>query len=479
MIVQNIVFPNDVCDETMLYFRTEQKIHLAQDEIQMGKDTTINTFTYMNLFDSSFWKEHTDIKEWMAKVQVKGTGIVKLYRRSPGGEELVSSVEVNSNEYQEHSFEFTSGNEEEIIYFEFASKKEMAIKGGCFYATKKIHFREVHLSVVICTYRRNQELCYILDTLKATDFFVQNSSLYGKMTVRVVDNASELLDDSHSFITVYHNPNTGGAGGFTRGIVETRSDEEKYGITNVVLMDDDVKVIPETFYRLYTLLALLKEKYQQEVVAGRMFRLDDRKIQYTAAEIWNKGEIQHIGFQRNMCDMESLEKINDSNSAEYSGWWFACFPMEFVRMNTPLPFFLHCDDVEYGLRHGGTPIILNGIQVWHETFEYRQSPMMAYYDTRNPLIVNYVRKLCDKQELMDMWIKKTVVYRFNNDYVSEYMAIYAINDFIKGVSWLKTVDSVKLHNKLDKKSKKKRISIVNRLFRKVSKLYATYVLKNI
>ena len=34
--------------------------------------------------------------------------------------------------------------------------------------------------------------------------------------------------------------------------------------------------------------------------------------------------------------------------ADYGGWWFCCFPYVFVQENDVLPFFIHCDDVEYG-----------------------------------------------------------------------------------------------------------------------------------
>ena len=44
----------------------------------------------------------------------------------------------------------------------------------------------------------------------------------------------------------------------------------------------------KVFYRLYAFLSLLKGEYQDRPIAGRMFRLDKRKVQYTAVERWNK-----------------------------------------------------------------------------------------------------------------------------------------------------------------------------------------------
>ena len=270
--------------------------------------------------------------------------------------------------------------------------------------------------------------------------------MYGKLRICVVDNASELKDEHLPFISLVHNKNTGGSGGFARGIEELKGET---GLTYMVFMDDDVEFLPETFYRLYALLSCLSKEYEEYVVAGRMFRMDQRSIQYTAAEIWNGGQIDHVGFQKDMTKKENLTRLNDSTGAEYTGWWFGCFPMDFVRENMPLPFFIHCDDVEYGLRHGGTPIILNGIQVWHETYEYRQSPAMTYYDLRNSYFVNDLYGLWnDEEEPIEHWKKAITKEHLKEDYLNEYMLIQAFLDYTKGIRWLKKIDSGRYHKKL-------------------------------
>ena len=287
-----------------------------------------------------------------------------------------------------------------------------------------------------------------------SDFFDENSPLFGKVRICVVDNASELRDENMTFVKVVHNKNTGGSGGFTRGITELKKEE---GISHMVFMDDDVEFLMETFYRLYAFLSYLTEELEDMVVAGRMFRMDERRIQYTAAEKWNSGEISHVGFQKDMTLKENLKRINDSCDAEYTGWWLGCFSMKFVRNNMPLPFFLHCDDVEYGLRHGGIPVILNGIQVWHETYEYRQNRVITYYDLRNRYIVNDLYDLWrDKAEPVEQWKEWITKAHLKEDYQKEYMLIQAFLDYTKGVKWLKKIDSGRYHKWL-LKSKANRV----------------------
>jgi len=220
----------------------------------------------------------------------------------------------------------------------------------------------------------------------------------------------------------------------------------------LLLSDDDVEISEESLYRLYALLSLMKPEYHRETIAGRMFRMDHKEIQYTALEIWNRGDIRHIGWNQNMTVKENLWTMNQNQRGEYSGWWFACFPLISVKGQLPLPFFLHCDDVEYGLRQGGEPIILNGIQVWHETYENRQNPILAYYDMRNSQIVNAMYDyLPEKEQMLKDWFHKISCAHQKEDYETEYMLIKGMRDYCRGYEWFMKADVSKIHKILQRK----------------------------
>lgn len=317
--------------------------------------------------------------------------------------------------------------------------------------------RNIRLALIICTYHRRKSLRANLKRITDSRFFDEGDELLGKLDIYVVDNASELeLKDiaeadkaKNGQIRLFHNNNSGGSGGFGRGIREVRKFAgEGTGYSDVILMDDDAFVLPESLYRLYAMLFYRRTEYDTAVIAGRMFCLNRREVQYTAAEIWNAGDLRHVGFMKDMTDIENLNAVNEpvlhdddiskkdtmvtvGKKAEYSGWWFACFPYEFVKNNDPLPFFLHCDDVEYGLRHGGTPIILNGIQVWHETAANRDSAILRYYDRRNFRIVNDLYHLNAKnEEVIDSWIADIGNAHSAGDWKEEYLRISAFRDYL-------------------------------------------------
>lgn len=307
----------------------------------------------------------------------------------------------------------------------------------------------VSIALNICTYHRTDFVRRNIEELLESKFFNRNDCMYyGRLDIFVIDNGCEISAYNNEFIHVFHNRNTGGSGGFQRGIEEIRQSNKTF--SHVIFMDDDVEFELDTFYILYDFLCDVPKKYKDNPVAGRMFCMDKRSVQYTAAEIWNYGDLRHIEFMKEITPANyRYGTVVYESGADYGGWWFCCFPMSFVSNNDVLPFFIHCDDVEYGLRCGKSPIIIEGVQVWHETFDKRQTPIMLYYDTRNPLFVNDI--YFPSQDLMEVlmkWEKTITSYHVKCDFVSEYYVIRGMLDFLKGIKWLKHIDAERYHKRL-------------------------------
>ena len=307
----------------------------------------------------------------------------------------------------------------------------------------------VHLALNICTYKREDQLKHNISQLLQSKFFDDlEEEYYGKLDIFIVDNASEINMEFNPFVHLFHNPNTGGSGGFQRGIEEIRKYDNEF--THVIFMDDDVSFENSCFYILFDFLRTEEEIYKKRPVAGRMIDKDNPTIQWTAAEKWNGGDIQHVEFLRDISDgTYQPGKVNCDIDADYGGWWFCCYPYSFVKDNDVMPFFIHCDDVEYGLRCGEVPIIIEGVQVWHETWEKKMSPVMLYYDVRNPLFVNYLHVVKKtKEQIASGWKKIIGYYHAKGEYTYEYMGILGMADYLKGKQWIKDIDSEKYHKRL-------------------------------
>lgn len=311
---------------------------------------------------------------------------------------------------------------------------------------------DVIIAVNICTYRRMQQVHKNLEKICHSAFFDKKAEgYYGRLHVFITDNAGEWEESENTFIHIRRNPagNTGGSGGFQCGIVSIRAYPIKF--SHVLFMDDDVEFELESFYILFEFLRFAEKESRERPIAGRMFCADAPEIQYTAAEVWNGGDIRHIGFRKNIEEVEKEPAVEYCAGADYGGWWFCCFPYSFVAENDIMPFFIHCDDVEYGLRCEKKPIILKGVQVWHKTYEYRQNPIIHYYDTRNPLFVNEKYALLpEPQKMLESWKRKITRFHMKGDYASEYYAIKGMEDFLKGVNWLYAIDPERKHKRLQK-----------------------------
>lgn len=460
MILQNCMLPDEVCSIPEIYYRSSEeglRSDCGHAILKAGEE--LGSDTYMNMLDVSAWKKYTTVSRIRFQCGISGRGTIALIHQENNIKKKISEISYDCPEPGIHP----SGFKELTLQINVPSDlcggtlsfhvkaKTKTVLYHAEYETDALPEREVSLSLVICTYKRKEALEKNIERLKSSAFF-QHMTEKERFVVRIVDNAKELSDTYGPHIHVYPNENTGGSGGFTRGMEESVSDRLRCQTTHVVLMDDDVELQAESLSRLYALLSYMKPEFRRESVAGRMFRLDDRKIQYTAAEIWNGGDLRHIGLNHDMTRPENLPSVNDNTGAEYGGWWFDCYPIEFVEQNKPLPFFLHCDDVEYGLRHGGTPIILNGIQVWHETYEYRQSPVIAYYDTRNALIVNRIFGISQKkEEVLYRWKTKLSSCHVRGDYLSERMVMLGMLDYIRSKSGHMNINLQSNHRRISRK----------------------------
>lgn len=466
--------PDRTCEKKEIYYQAEMRLEQVNSNIMIPAKKGVSFFSYMNMCDLDTWKKYTVLSNVKFHVEVKGAGYLSLKTKTREKEQILSEHSFTGSNiagWETYDYEVSLEKTDGCCYFEIMSETDMLIKDACFLSSEN-ESQDVTLALNICTYHRNKEIERNLNQLRNSRFFVPEDELFQKLRVMVVDNGSELSEIREPYIKLVHNPNTGGSGGFKRGLEEIRKWD--LDITHVVFMDDDVEFNMESLYRLCALLSFIRQEYQKECVAGRMFRTDTRHVQYTAAEIWNKGELGHVGLNADMSLEKEILQSNENSGAEYGGWWFCCYPMEFARKNDPLPFFVHCDDVEYGLRHGGTPIILNGIQVWHETYEYRQSAVIAYYDLRNSLFVNEIYN-CQKNVsyILKRWKEQITEKHIVGDYVGEYLLICALWDYCKGIQWLvKTNPEKKAKQLCEIKSNKLRNAIMWRITeRKIKKKF--------
>ena len=462
MKLQNVIYPSTKnCTEESLYFRRVGDVHysLADECISMDKEAYVFFDTYFNSFSAGKWYKYTNAGQIKLQLKVKGKLRITLFYKEKQASQICTKIVDEfycdtQEEIQEIDCTFDTEYTQGMYAFGIYALEDDAEFHSGFYYTEVSEALEqdVRIGIVICTFKREKYVYKNMRMLQEAFLDNKASELYENLEVIISDNAHS-LDRSqieNQKIHIFENKNVGGAGGFTRGLIESMRLSGKRPFTHVLLMDDDVVIQPESIYRTYTLLKLLKPEYKDTYIGGAMLRTDLQWFQTEAGGIWNAGRL--ISHKSGL-DLRSLDAClyNEfEEKCEFNAWWYCAIPMQFVREdNLPLPIFIRGDDVEYGLRNMKHLILMNGICVWHEPFEFKYSSSMYYYIFRNRLIDNAVRELRYSgkeflKEFASQYFREIFLLRYKN----ARLLLEGANDFLKGVDWLKGQDGEALNKEI-------------------------------
>ncbi|HKL94463.1 MAG TPA: glycosyltransferase, partial [Clostridia bacterium] len=454
--------PN-VCSEEPLYFRRNNgvcKFFYASDHIEFCGEGGVAEFdTYFNSFSLEKWMKYTIIDNVSLSLDLQGKFLVTIVRkyRSGRGREVLTEVlaETIVEEWQRTSvkipinFKHTTG----LISFRIMSLNSSGMYFGGFYLTeietKKI--REVKIGINICTYKREKFVINNLQKLRESFFANPQSEMNNHCEVFVTDNAKTLdcKELENEKIHIFPNKNVGGSGGFTRGLIEIAKRKESDKFTHALFMDDDIVLDPEVVLRTYSILTLVNAKYAEAFIGGSMLRLDNQYLCHESGGYWDRGAIKSLKKGLDLRDAEACIYNEYEEATNYNAWWYCAVPLSKVsESNLPLPIFIKADDVEYGLRNMRYLILMNGICVWHEPFENKYSSMQWYYILRNQCIVNSIYSLFKKKqfykEFENTVLREIFWYRYKN----AELIMRGVNDFLKGIDWLKVQDGEALNKEI-------------------------------
>lgn len=459
MKIQDILWPKDgICTDMEMYFHSNYKRSLVKEEgvyILFQKGGIVTTDTYFNSLTIEKWRKYTKVSKVLLTLSLQGKFNVSLCWKQKINEMYVErelkNKTVNVDRQTEITLEFPEETKGMFFFRLEALEKGAKFFGGSYDAGIQEDCRPVKIGIVVCTYRREKYVCDNVGLINRDIIENPDSPLYGRVEMFISDNGKTLeqYDLASEKIHIFANKNAGGAGGFTRGLIEILKRPER-GITHALLMDDDVIVDTASILRTASVLSLLKEEYASAFIGGAMLRSDQRNIQIESGASWNAGNLVPLKANLDLRLWQNCLLNEQEEYREYNAWWYCCFPMQLVNAdNLPLPIFIRGDDLEYGLRNMKTLILMNGICVWHEPFENKYSSFLEYYIIRNRLIDNSFhfpkwgkRELI--RELIREYRREGYLYRYKN--VSLYMR--GIRDFLKGIDFLEQTDGEQLHRQI-------------------------------
>lgn len=447
--LQNLIFRSDrLPDEhfAMMYRVSKLIYDPIRSEFFLAGGKFIEFFTYFNAFSYEKWKKYTKVGKISLILNARGHFTIQLFGHfSEGGEikkELYELHEIDLPECSDIEIDVPDNIKGKVIGFQIQTIGDIAIKSGGWYTyVDKSDIRDVKISIATTTFKKESYIRRNVDIIER-ELFYSGEKCRDKFRLLIVDNGKTLDPEAFNseYITLYPNINAGGAGGFTRGIIESL--HSVWEPTHVLLMDDDVTILPESFIRTYSLLAIMKEEYTDYFISGAMLRNQQMNEQHE-----DVGYVVKEGYYRAVKPTMFLhlwdqvyknEQYTYDGLDAYAAWWYCCIPAKQIGLNDlPLPVFIRCDDVDFSIRHKAKIITMNGIFVWHDDFKYKFNASMEFYMvTRNSLITQAIDGIyCDADFLGHI---DTLFYERLNalNYSDCDLLLDAIDDFLKGPEFI-------------------------------------------
>ena len=386
---------------------------------------------------------HLELKGAAARVrQTKG----EAFSAHP---EPVASVraEVEASEtWRSVDLELEVGAETVLVGFVIDADGEVAIRNGYYAVEYEGDLRPVEFVLSTTTFRKESFIERNIGLVKE-QILASDEDIADHFHMYVIDNGRTLdavkLSDEH--VTVRPNDNVGGAGGFTRGMIEAM--EQTVPATHILLMDDDVAVSPESIKRTYNLLRLLKPEYADAMISGAMLNYEIGEDQWEDTGYMTpegtfapaKPPLRLTKFEDLVYNETfTLPKQVREQRQRYAAWWYCCIPIDVIKENgLPLPVFVRCDDAEYGVRCGKELITMNGLCIWHMSFHVRYNAAVERYQTtRNTMIAQCTTGFAPHSDFMHELHNNIRLELKKFGYANAELCLDAFEDFLKGPKFI-------------------------------------------
>lgn len=407
--------------------------------------------TYLNALSIHKWRTYASIGSTFLRLVTKGdacdvyaTSLTPTSTQVERSKKPLTQIPA-SDVWQCVDVVVPAPQDAHIVSFALRTEGTTLVQGG----TWRSHVndgavRDVRLAIATTTFRKETYITRNIESIR-NDLF-QTGIVSSDYHLFVIDNGRTLDADalSDQNVTVIPNPNVGGSGGFARGMMAALDMDA----THVLLMDDDVRVFPESFRRTHALLSLVNDQYANAFVEGAMLNMEDPNLLFedvaTVRRNGMYGRVKQGHLIDTVAGMAQSEAENVEVPHAYGAWWYCCIPVNVVReKGLPLPLFVRCDDVEYGIRCNPTIMTMGGICVWHERFEGRfKASVDSYQLTRNFLIM----AACDE---IDPSVVRAFMLRFSRtfhiylrsmNYDTCELMLNGLADYLKGPTFLKDAD---------------------------------------
>ena len=398
-------------------------------------------YNVVNGFDLYIWKTATYVEAVALKINVKsGSGTIVLRQFSADEIEDIWTCPVSSKgEFV--SPEFNLNDLDGVLLPVIEPSSEDLDVEMVFQTQDRPLQDSPYINYVVCTFRRPD---YMQANAEIFLRAVQDCNLTRQAHLTIIDNGGDCGVLPGSMITIFANKNTGGAGGFGRGMYETCYGRQKdKSFTHVCLMDDDIYLHPEMFFRNAQLVRFLKPNHH---IGAPMYPTSSaRRVPRITSCIGHhfrggrRPSDIAVGANLDSTDIQAFTHIDrDPHS---TGWWWDCIPVEdIMAVGLPYPFFIKMDDLEYSLRlrnKGRRLVIPLSNWVLHDDFDEKYSASMQYFRFRNRwVLLSQQSRLGPTGAFRKEYYNIVETFLRKRQYEHAELMLNALHDYLKGPDYL-------------------------------------------
>jgi galactofuranosylgalactofuranosylrhamnosyl-N-acetylglucosaminyl-diphospho-decaprenol beta-1,5/1,6-galactofuranosyltransferase len=406
-VVQRLVFPPDGdYDLLPLYLETlgsgaHPELVLGRHRFTVPAHQRVSFASYFNAFPASYWRRWTVATAVELVVGITGGATVTVFKSNARGNVQRLQTVTTGTFFEECRFTlslepFGDGG---WYWFEVLGGPNGAVVENATWSVSAERPSTGTATIGITTFNRPDYCSSLLAAIGAEPEVLDRLD-----RILVVDQGTQRVEDHPLFppaaqalgakLTVVHQANLGGSGGFARSMHEAvERGESDY----VLLLDDDVLVEPEGILRAITFADLARTP---TIVGGHMLNMHVPSMLHTFGEVVNRyrfmwGSAPHVQEAHDFAKstLRDTEWLHRRIDVDYNGWWMCLIPTDVVRsLGLSLPIFIKWDDADYGLRakaHGVPTVSLPGAAVWHVPWTDKDDTIdwQAYHHARNRVLM--------------------------------------------------------------------------------------------
>ena len=353
MIIQKLIGPTkEVCNEWGMYFRKvdtegndittypcddgDVMFHKMIDgveasevaaesfplEIKHGEILSLDT--YFNAFSIGKWKKYTKLSDLALEIVTSGPVEIRAYQtvgmvetehmsqEFPDEETMYSFLHNTRQEIEcsqeteafvtdegqqaiKTTIQFAKLADEGIYYITMTPCEETVslLSGAYTTDAEKEDVNSVELVLGICTFQREEFLKKNVNLVLDKVINSAKSPLSDHVEIYISDNGQTVPQGifQSDKVHLFPNKNAGGAGGFTRTMIESLFHRKDSPFTHIILMDDDIILSTDVLERTYHFLQFVDEEHHDMMVGGEMFMLNLRYKQFEAGAKWHGTEV--------------------------------------------------------------------------------------------------------------------------------------------------------------------------------------------